>query len=210
MQPLRVEGKQTCSRQLSPGKRTSKLSGLSSERQPEQTTWEGFMRVGGCWVTKGLHGTCWGLTSHTTEALFFFCHFQPDTDETDDELWSKATFEKHKASKMINSAKPKWIRASFYSFTRQQEGSVWEIKISIHRNPCSTLLPGCDSLYMELGFQRISSILNPELNHRIKSETILVELSTFVSEIINKNSKIHFLLVEMEILQSSMAANLML
>lgn len=54
MWPLKVEGKQTCSQQLWPGKRTSKLSGLSSEQQPEQTTWEGYMRnAGGC---KGFHG----------------------------------------------------------------------------------------------------------------------------------------------------------
>lgn len=75
MWPLRLEGKQTCSRQLSPGKRTSKLSGLSSERQPEQTTWEGFMRVGWgcCWVTKGLHGASRGsFISYDRGTLTFF------------------------------------------------------------------------------------------------------------------------------------------
>lgn len=78
MWPLRLEGKQTCSRQLSPGKRTSKLSGLSSERQPEQTTWEGFMRVGWgggmcCWVTEGLHRASRGsYISYNRGTLTFF------------------------------------------------------------------------------------------------------------------------------------------
>lgn len=101
MWPLRTEGKQTCSRQLSSGKRTSKLSGLSSERQPEQTPCEGFVKVEGLLADRRASWSQLGVLPFAQWKHFSI--LQAAVVVRDGEICYKVASEQHKTYEMIIS-----------------------------------------------------------------------------------------------------------